>query len=87
MKSPMVQNASYIPDKSGYTDLRVLRSAAGWYVGTLYENRNEKGELLFLEPGSRDSDYFATEEAATAFLKAVENTDEETAALVMRQHP
>jgi len=87
MKSPMVTNAGYIKDKSGYSDLRVLRSAAGWYVGTVYENRDENGKLLFTEPGSRDSDYYATEAEAAALLATLETTDDEIAAIVLRNHP
>lgn len=89
MKSPMVTNATYIKteEKSGYTDLKVLKSAAGHYIGTLYEERNSSGEVVFVEPGSRDSDYFANEESALAFLKALEADTEENAANLLRKHP
>lgn len=87
MKSPMVTNASYIKDKSGYTDLRVLRSGAGFYIGTLFEERDATGRVVFCEPGSRDSDYFATEEGAKAYLKILEAGSDEDAAEVLRCHP
>ena len=56
MRSPQVER--YEPDskeKEGYTDLQVLRSPAGYYVGTMYV-----AEDGFTEPGSRDSGYFKT---------------------------
>ena len=59
MKSLMVDQA-YVPkeDKGKYSDLQVLRSHAGWYIGTVF---TEDG---FSEPGSRDSNYFRTEQEA-----------------------
>ena len=59
MKSPMVETASYINDQGRYSELKVLQSAAGYYVGTVYTHIDS-----FEEPGSRDSDYFGTEDAA-----------------------
>lgn len=69
MKSPMVEQASYITpeDKGRYSDLVVLASGAGYYVGTIYHNPNG-----FVEPGSRDSDYFMTQEAAFECLQDIE---------------
>lgn len=64
MKSYLVTHASYITDKDNYTDLQVLRSGGGYYVGTLY--RTDEG---WDEPGSRDSDYFATKDDATTELE------------------
>lgn len=61
MKSPMIENADYIEDKKGYSELQVLSSAAGYYVGTTYTD--EDG---FTEPGSRDSGYYRTYEDAVA---------------------
>ncbi|SDR37162.1 hypothetical protein SAMN05443245_5191 [Paraburkholderia fungorum] len=66
MKSPMVTNLDCVPDKDSYTELRVLRSAAGYYVGTLHTD--EDG---FTGPGSRDSDYFRTSQEAERFLRMV----------------
>jgi hypothetical protein len=63
MRSPMIEQADYITDKDRYSDMQVLRSAAGYYVGTLYH-----GEGLN-EPGSRDSEgYFKTRGEAEAHL-------------------
>lgn len=89
MKSPMVQSAGYIKpeEKGNYTEMQVLRSAAGWYIGTMYENRGADGKLLFQEPGSRDSDYFATKEVAAAYLKVLNAGSEEDAAAVLRATP
>jgi hypothetical protein len=79
MKSPMVTAAPYIgaAEVDGYSDLQVLRSGAGWYVGTTYVNRDENGQVTFIEPGSRDSDYFATEAEAAEFLLRLEHGDVE----------
>lgn len=65
--------ASRYPSTEGeYTDLRVLRSAAGWYIGT---NFIHNGTALgipkgFIEPGSRESGYYATREEAERALKS-----------------
>lgn len=87
MKSPMVENADYLTNKSGYTELQVLKSAAGYYIGTMYVERDEKGEITWQEPGSRDSDYFKTEEQAKAYLKTIESSSEGIAEIVLRNHP
>jgi hypothetical protein len=64
----MVEKAGYIPEeqKSGYSELKVLQSAAGYYVGTTYFNPDFGG---FEEPGSRDSGYYRTEGEAERALK------------------
>jgi hypothetical protein len=81
MKSPMVENANYIKDQGQYSELKVLQSAAGYYIGTMYNNPEG-----FQEPGSRDSDYFPTKEKAEAFLKELEN-DSKEAINELRMHP
>jgi hypothetical protein len=48
-----------------YGPMQVLQSAAGYYVGTLF--REEFGNV----PGSRDSGYFETFEAAKSYLDYV----------------
>ena len=48
----------------GYTDLMVLQSAAGWYIGTLYQEDDG-----YYSPGSRDSIYFKTKEEAEKVLQ------------------
>lgn len=71
MKSPMVENADYIAEKSGYSDLQVLSSPAGYYIGTMYVNVEADGSR-WEEPGSRDSDYFKTREDAERYLRILE---------------
>jgi hypothetical protein len=85
MKSPMILNAGYISDedKKLYSDLRVLKSGAGFYIGTTYYNK----EGGFIEPGSRDSQYFKTEVEAKAFLKSIESLDDAEAAFWLRKNP
>lgn len=67
MKSPMIENlyAEEPEEITRYTELQVLRSGAGFYVGTMYNHSDG-----YQEPGSRDSfDYYRTpEEAATALV-------------------
>jgi hypothetical protein len=74
MRSPMIESADYIvpEEKGGYTDLQVLMSGAGYYIGTMYEERDEKGEITWQEPGSRDSGYYATREEAQSALDLIE---------------
>jgi hypothetical protein len=73
MKS--IQVSIHIPqsEQYAYSDLCVMKSAAGWYVGTIHSD--PKG---FQEPGSRDTDYFATEKDAKFVLELLErlNTSE-----------
>jgi hypothetical protein len=51
-----------------YSDLRVLQSAAGYYLGTIYQEFDANDTVVYQEPGSRDSGYFKTKEDAEAFL-------------------
>lgn len=54
----------YIPDPDNYTNLQVCKSAAGFYIGTMYNNPEG-----WQEPGSRESEYFATRGEAEEALK------------------
>jgi hypothetical protein len=96
MKSPMIEAMPYLLPKTPemrsavsnrYTELQVLRSGAGYYIGTLYEEFDAIGKVVWQEPGSRDSDYFRTEEGAAAYLKVIEAGSDEDAATALRQHP
>ena len=78
MKSPMIRNL-FPEELERYSDLEVLESAAGFYVGTTYANPDG-----FTEPGSRDSGYFATADEAQDFLDHVAGND---AGHLLRQHP
>lgn len=64
MRSPMV--AKFCANDAGrYTDLMVLHSHAGYYIGTMYRDP----DLDCLVPGSRDStEYYSTPEAAQKAL-------------------
>jgi hypothetical protein len=68
MKSPIVTDCSYVTEKDSYTDLQVLQSGAGYYVGTMYHDK----EGNYDEPGSRDSRYFKTKEEAATWLSDLE---------------
>lgn len=83
MKSPMVTNAGYLPEKTGYSDLKVMQSAAGYYIGTTYTDPKDG----FTEPGSRDSDYFRTHEEAEKYLKMLESEGDDFAAMELRATP
>ena len=47
------------------TDLKILESAAGYYIGRQYYDNEMKGWF----PYSRDSEYFMTEEEAEVCLQ------------------
>lgn len=81
MKSPMVKGATYIDktDKGNYSDLQVLQSAAGYYIGTLYTD--SKG---FVDMGSRDSEYFGTEKEAQTELELLEKGNSD---IILRINP
>lgn len=83
MKSPMIKNADYLPEKGAYSELQILSSAAGFYVGTTYTDPKYGCE----EPGSRDSDYFRTYQDAERYLKTLNIIGDETAAMLLRQNP
>ena len=62
MKLRSIQVASYDkPNESKYSDLQVMKSGAGWYIGTIYT-----GDEGYPEPGSRDTPYFPTKDIADA---------------------
>lgn len=78
MKSPQLDGLNLAADeRKRYGELKVMRSNAGWYVGSTY--RDVAG---FEEPGTRDSGYFGREADAEAELRAYEG-GEPTA----RPHP
>ena len=81
MKSPLIEQADYIDNKEKYSDLQILNSMGGYYVGTLYEE--DEG---FLVPGSRDSNYFKTRIEAEEFLQKLE-TGSKDALNKLRDHP
>ena len=90
MKSPLVERSPHVTNKNGYSELTVLSSAAGYYVGTMYNEYDESGVLRWQEPGSRDSDYFDTHEQAEKYLRLLESTNETAPSMVQfmtRQNP
>lgn len=58
----------YRGNYTGFSELQVLRSAAGFYIGTTYTDP-ENG---WQEPGSRDSCYFVHKEQAMQALHKLE---------------
>jgi hypothetical protein len=85
LKSKMVTIADYLTEKekSNYTELQVLRSNAGWYVGTMYEEKDKDGNVVWSEPGSRDTDYFKSREDAERYLRIMQKGFN----LPVREHP
>ena len=76
-----LQSPIYDPDDADdYTDLKVLQSPAGWYVGTMYVDPITG----YTEPGSRESVYFGTPEEAAEFLRAIESGERHDE---IRRHP
>lgn len=79
MRSPMMTLNPALEDTSdlvcdeaargAYSDLKVMKSAAGWYVGTSFDEYDAEGRLVFSSPGSRDSHYHATEAEADLTLR------------------
>lgn len=69
MKSKLAEQCDPNPD-GRYTELLVLQSNAGYYIGTLFI-----GSDGFVEPGSRDSEYFDTREEAQKYLQWLEAAD------------
>lgn len=67
MKSIQILRAHYInqPEKDRYTDLQVLRSNAGYYLGTLFNGTE------FTKPGSRDTSYLETKSQAALALRVL----------------
>lgn len=79
MRSPMVQDCDPVNEHK-YSDLQVLKSAAGYYIGTIFTNGEDDEFPGLEEPGSRDSyDYYPTEEAAKHALN--------TRSWIQRDHP
>jgi len=69
MRSRLVMNVIPRSGWKDFTPLMVLKSAAGWYVGTLFNDPEEPG---FVEPGSRDTTYFEKKEDAEKVLAQME---------------
>lgn len=69
MKSIQILRAHYInpPEKPQYSDLIVLRSAAGYYLGTFYTDPKEGPS-----PGSRDTSYLESKPQAELALRTLE---------------
>jgi hypothetical protein len=79
----MITHARWLSDaeKERYSDLQVLSTPAGYYVGTTY---TEDG---FTEPGGRDSEYYRTFEEANAFLALLETLSPAEAIKLVRMTP
>jgi len=73
MKSPMVMLNDYMTDKERHSDLKVLYTRAGYYIGTTFTD--EAGNI---KPGSRDTEYFELKEDAENLLELLENGDIES---------
>ena len=81
MKSPMAATAEALePSETGYSELRVLHSMAGYYVGTVYIDPETGVE----EPGTRDSEYFPRKQEAEAFLREITASGDSSG---LRNHP
>ena len=76
MKSLQVGGKEY------YSDLQVMESNAGYYIGTEYYNPKEVHSIPL--PGSRDTIYFSTREVAKNELVKLENG---TSKLILRMSP
>ncbi len=52
-----------------YSHIQVMKSAAGWYIGTTFTHNEDSEYPGMVEPGSRESGYYALKEEAEAALK------------------
>ena len=82
MKSKVVSNVCPAEEHEQYSDLKVMRSAAGWYIGTTRHHPDG-----FVDPGSRDSDYFRKKEEAEHYLATINKMPPNQAAQFLRQMP
>ena len=82
VKSTIVQTMP-AETRANYSELQVLRSNAGWYVGTLYTDP----ETGLTEPGSRDSGYYPNQAEAQKALSLLVTLGGDTAAKLTRQRP
>ena len=62
-----------IPAEDGeYSDLQVCQSGAGYYIGRMFKHNDNSDTPDLVEPGSRESDYYATRAAAEMALNSGE---------------
>ena len=71
VKSKIVESMGPDNEPGHYSDLQVLKSAAGWYIGTIWQ-----GDDGWTEPGSRDSGYFKTQAQAQRCLNRIDVTND-----------
>ncbi len=69
-------------ERRKYSELKVCKSAAGYFIGTTYTN--DEG---YKEPGSRDSIYFSTDWEAKATLIWLETGKIDYTSPLMRINP
>ena len=74
-------------EEGTYSDLQVLKSNAGYYIGTIFTHNGKEMPEGFTEPGSRDSGYFLKKEKAEEFLEMVSKMDEKLVSQYLRDHP
>ena len=55
------------PEPANYSSLQILKSPAGYYLGTIYIDPDH----MFEEPGSRDTNYFPTLDQAIRALECM----------------
>lgn len=70
MRSYQIQYCVSKAEEERYSDLQVMQSAAGYYIGTVYQ------EEEFPAPGSRDTNYFQSKELAAKALTILEKSAE-----------
>lgn len=77
MKPETLLGGADPPDKDHYSEIQVMRSGAGFYLGTLWKPCGKCEECKkhdypdwWTEPGSRESEYFRTQADAEKALAA-----------------
>jgi hypothetical protein len=72
MRSLQIKNVVPLAEQDQFSDLKVMKSGAGYYVGTTYTDP----ATGYSEPGSRDTDYY-TKEDAERVLAALEKFEKD----------
>lgn len=62
--------------RGAYSKLRVMRSAAGYYMGTMWQEFDANGDIVWECPGSRESCYYETEQEANEMLRFYKEGEE-----------
>lgn len=73
MRSPMIKRLRIgEEEEKRYSDLQILQSGGGYYIGTMYRNEDDP-KHPFDEPGTRDTGYYLKREDAEKDFERIKN--------------